>query len=278
MSLANYFKYTDKSGDIDGFGAIKIASQIFLSIFIIVTLVLSFYTVDAGERAIVLQWGSVVNVSDDGIHFKIPYIQSTKTVDVRTRKAHAPAEAASSDLQRVVTEVALNYHLDPNKLAEIYTRSGMDVEGTLIDPRIQEVVKAVAAKYQADKLLQHREAVKSDIESMLKLSLSPYNIIVEAVQITNFKFSEQYDAAIEAKQTAEQNAQKAKNDLERIKVEAEQKIATARAEAEAIRIQAEAIKAQGGAEYVQLKAIEKWDGKLPTYNGNGAVPFVNINK
>jgi len=278
MSLANYFKYTDKAGDIDNFGAIKIVSQIFLSIFIIVTLVLSFYTVDAGERAIVLQWGSVVNVSDDGIHFKIPYIQSTKTVDVRTRKAHAPAEAASSDLQRVVTEVALNYHLDPNKLAEIYTRSGMDVEGTLIDPRIQEVVKAVAAKYQADKLLQHREAVKSDIESMLKLSLSPYNIIVEAVQITNFKFSEQYDAAIEAKQTAEQNAQKAKNDLERIKVEAEQKIATARAEAEAIRIQAEAIKAQGGAEYVQLKAIEKWDGKLPTYNGNGAVPFVNINK
>lgn len=278
MSLANYFKYTDKAGDIDGFGAIKIVSQIFLSIFIIVTLVLSFYTVDAGERAIVLQWGSVINVSDDGIHFKIPYIQSTKTVDVRTRKAHAPAEAASSDLQRVVTEVALNYHLDPNKLAEIYTRSGMDVEGTLIDPRIQEVVKAVAAKYQADKLLQHREAVKSDIESMLKLSLSPYNIIVEAVQITNFKFSEQYDAAIEAKQTAEQNAQKAKNDLERIKVEAEQKIATARAEAEAIRIQAEAIKAQGGAEYVQLKAIEKWDGKLPTYNGNGAVPFVNINK
>lgn len=278
MSLANYFKYTDKSGDVDGFGAAKIVSQIVLTIITVVTLGLSFYTVDAGERAIVLQWGSVVKTTGDGIHFKIPYIQGTEVVDVRTRKAHAPASAASADLQRVETEVALNYHLDPNKVAAIYTKTGLDVESSLIDPRIQEVVKAVSAKYQADKLLQQREAVKSEIESMLKLSLNPYNIIVEAVQITNFKFSEQYDAAIEAKQTAEQNAQKAKNDLDRIKVEAEQKVATARAEAEAIRIQADAIRAQGGAEYVQLKAIEKWDGKLPTYSGNGAVPFVNINK
>lgn len=249
-----------------------------VAFFLLVSGCSTVYTVDAGERAIVLTWGSISSVVDDGLHIKIPYMQSVKVVDVRTRKAHAPATAASSDLQRVQTEVALNYHLDPDKLSEIYTRSGLEVEPTLIDPRIQEVVKAVTAKYQADKLLQQREAVKAEIEQMLKIALAPYHVIVEAVQITNFQFSEQYEAAIEAKQTAEQNAQKAKNDLERIKVEAEQKVATARAEAEAIRIQSEAIKAQGGAEYVQLKAIEKWNGQLPTYTGNGPMPFLQVGR
>lgn len=247
-----------------------------IGIFIFSALMGSWYTVDAGERGIVLQWGSVTNVVDDGLHFKLPFIQSVKVVDVRTRKAHAPAQAASSDLQRVETEVALNYHLDPSKLESIYTKTGLDVESSLIDPRIQEVVKAVTAKYQADKLVGHRDIVKAEIESQLKTSLAPYNVLVEAVQITNFKFSEQYNAAIEAKQTAEQNAQKAKNDLDRIKVEAEQKIATAKAEAEAIRIQSEAIKAQGGEGYVQLKAIEKWNGALPTYQGGNTMPFLQL--
>lgn len=248
----------------------------FIGIIVFSALMGSWYTVDAGERGIVLQWGSVVNVVDDGLHFKLPFVQSVKVVDVRTRKAHAPAQAASSDLQRVETEVALNYHLDPSRLESIYTKTGLDVESSLIDPRIQEVVKAVTAKYQADKLVGHRDIVKAEIESQLKTSLAPYNVLVEAVQITNFKFSEQYDAAIEAKQTAEQNAQKAKNDLDRIKVEAEQKIATAKAEAEAIRIQSEAIKAQGGEGYVQLKAIEKWDGALPTYQGGNTMPFLQL--
>lgn len=249
-----------------------------VGVFVLVASCSSIYTVDSGERGVVLTFGSVSDIVDDGLHVKLPYIQKVKIVDVRTRKAHAPAQAASSDMQRVITEVALNYHMNPDKLEEIYTKTGLDLEGTLIDPRIQEVVKAVTAKYQADKLLLQREQVKGEIEVLLKTSLAPYHIVVEAVQITDFKFSEQYDAAIEAKQTAEQNAQKAKNDLERIKVEAEQKIATAQAEAEAIRIQSEAIKAQGGAGYVQLKAIEKWNGQLPTYTGGGPIPFLDVGK
>lgn len=266
-----------RTPEISNKGLITLVIALFTTVFLIIPALWgSFYTVDSGERAIVLTLGSVSDIEDDGLHFKLPFFQKAKIVDVRTRKAHAPAQAASSDMQRVTTEVALNYHLDPTKLGEIYAKTGIDIEGTLIDPRIQEVVKAVTAKYQADKLLAQREHVKGEIEAMLKLSLAPYHVVVEAVQITDFKFSEQYDAAIEAKQTAEQNAQKAKNDLDRIKVEAEQKIATAQAEAEAIRIQSEAIKAQGGEGYVQLKAIEKWNGQLPTYSGGGAVPFINI--
>lgn len=255
----------------------SVIAGIFFFLFVFLPLVYgSIYTIDSGERGIVLTNGSVSSVEADGLHFKTPIFQKVVKVDVRTRKAHAPADAASSDMQRVSAEVALNYHLDETKLEQIYTKSGMGVESNLIDPRIQEVVKAVVAKYKAEFLLSQREVVKGEIESALKTSLAPYNIIVEAIQITNFKFSEQYDAAVEAKQTAEQNAQKAKNDLERIKIEAEQKIATAQAEAEAIRIQSQAIQAQGGAGYVQLKAIEKWNGALPTYTGNGPIPFIDV--
>lgn len=255
----------------------SVIAGIFFFLFVFLPLVYgSIYTIDSGERGIVLTNGSVSSVEEDGLHFKAPIFQRVVKVDVRTRKAHTPADAASSDMQRVSAEVALNYHLDETKLEQIYTKSGMGVESVLIDPRIQEVVKAVVAKYKAEFLLSQREIVKGEIESALKTSLAPYNIIVEAIQITNFKFSEQYDAAIEAKQTAEQNAQKAKNDLERIKIEAEQKIATAQAEAEAIRIQSQAIQAQGGAGYVQLKAIEKWNGTLPTYTGNGPIPFIDV--
>jgi len=235
----------------------------------------SFYTIDSGERGLVKTFGSVSDITDDGLHLKFPFIQSVTKVDVRTLKAHSPAEAGTKDMQRVAAAVALNYHLDASKLIQIYTKTGLDVEAKIIEPRIQEVVKAVVAKYSADNLLSQRETVKSEISAALKASVASYGIVVEDIQITDFKFSESYNAAIESKQTAEQNALKAKNDLDRIRIEADQKIATARAEAEAIKIQSEAVRAQGGKEYVQMKAIEKWDGSLPTYlGGNGPIPFI----
>lgn len=234
-----------------------------------------FYTVTSGQRAIVFRFGQIKAVESEGLHFKVPFMDSTLLVDVRTLKAESPAEAGTRDLQRVSTKVALNYHLDANVLKDTYSRVGLDVESKVIDPRIQEVVKAVVARYSAEDLLAKREEVKQEVEASLRSQLAGYNIAVEAIQITNFQFSAAFDHAIEAKQTAEQNALKAKNDLERIKIEADQKVAMAKAEAETIRIQAEAIRAQGGAEYVQLKAIEKWNGELPQVSG-GNTPFISL--
>ena len=239
----------------------------------------SFYTVQSGEKAIVFTWGKITKVTGEGLNFKIPYVQSVTKVDIRTLKAEAPAVAASKNMQTVHTTVTLNYHLDPDQLHALYAKVGLDVEAKIIAARIQEVVKAVVAKYTADELLAQREAVKSEISALLTHQVAQYNIIVETggVQITNFQFSDAFVQAIEQKQIAEQNALKAKNDLDRIKVEAEQQIAQARGAAEAIRIQADAIRAQGGKEYVNLKAIEKWNGQLPTYTGgNGPLPFLEV--
>lgn len=235
----------------------------------------TFFTVSAGERAIVFRFGEIQDVVAEGLHGKLPFVDTYKIVDVRTQKAHSPANAGTRDLQTVTCEIAVNYHLVGDALADTYTRIGLEVENKVIDPRIQEIVKAVVAKFSAEELLIKREQVKNEIAAGLRQSLTTYNIALEDIQITNFSFSRSFDAAIEAKQTAEQNALKAKNDLERIRIEAQQKIAMAEAEARTIQIQADAIRQQGGQEYVQLKAIEKWNGQLPQVSG-GNTPFISL--
>lgn len=254
-------------------GAAALAAIVLLGL---TTLLGSFFTVTAGTRAIVFRFGQVQSVEADGLHFKLPFIENYRIVDIRTQKATSPASAGTRDLQTVSTEVALNYHLDANALADTYARVGLDVENKVIDPRIQEMVKAVVAKFSAEELLTKREDVKQEVASGLRDQLRAYNIVFEDIQITNFAFSHAFDVAIEAKQTAEQNALKARNDLARIQVEAQQRIAIAEAEARAIQIQAQAIKEQGGTEYVQLKAIEKWNGQLPATITGGAIPFIQL--
>jgi regulator of protease activity HflC (stomatin/prohibitin superfamily) len=259
--------------------AVKWVVAVIAGIFILCLGMCSTYQVDSTERGVILSWGKVNGLVDPGLHLKVPFRDECVKVNTQTLKAEAPAVAASKNMQSVHTTVSVNYHLDPSKVDSIYVRTGLDVETKIIDSRIQEVVKAVVAKYTADELLAQREGVKAEITELLTAQVLPYNIIVEAggVQITNFEFSAAFVQAIENKQIAEQNALKAKNDLDRIKVEAEQAVASAKGTAEAIRIQAEAIRSQGGAEYVQLKAIEKWNGQLPTYSGgNGPMPFLSI--
>lgn len=245
-------------------------------IAILSTLSASTYTIKSGEKGIVLNWNSVDRVVGDGLHFKVPFQESVVVANVRTQTANVPGNARTRDTQTVGTTVVINYHLDENALKEIYSKTGLIVDTKIIQPRVQEILTGTIAKYTAEELLSKREEVKTQVQAKLRASLLPYNIIAEDVQLTGFEFSKAFDEAIENKQTAEQNAKKAENDLRRIEVEAKQKIEMAKAEAEAIRIQSEAIRAQGGQEYVQLKAIEKWDGTLPTTNAGGAVPFINL--
>lgn len=247
---------------------------------ILFTLIISscFYTVTSGTKALVFRFGEIVEVVGEGLHFKIPMVDRAVKVDIRTQTAAATAQAGTFDLQSATTTVSLNYHFNPDLLKQTYSKFGIDgISERIVDPRIQDVVKAVVAKYSAENLLKKREEVKNEIAHGLTQAMVQYNLVVESIQVTNFSFSKSFNDAIEAKQTSEQYAKKAVNDLERIKVEAEQKIVGAKAEAETIRIQADAIRAQGGKEYVELKAIEKWDGKLSIYSG-GAVPFLNLNK
>ncbi len=243
-----------------------------------------FVIVGAGERGVVLNFGAVQdNVLGEGLHFRIPIMQKILKIDVRIHKSQTDAESVSKDLQDTKSTIAVNYHVAPDKVNKIYQSIGTEYKDRIIDPAVQEVVKAITARYTAVELITQREKIRSEIKDLLKQRLIAYDILVDDFSIVNFRFSQQFEQAIEAKQTAEQLALKAQRDLERIKIEAEQKIASAKAEAESLRLQKENVTAQ----LIQLrqieasiKAIDKWDGRLPNVT-SGTIPFIdlkNLNK
>ncbi len=239
-----------------------------------------FVQIGAGERGVVLNFGAVQNrVLGEGLHVRIPIVQTVVHVDVKVQKSESEAAAASSDLQDVSSRVVLNYHIIPDKANVVYQTIGVAFKERIIDPAVQEVVKAVTAKYTAEELITKRPAVSDAMKAALTERLLLNNIAVDAFSIVGFSFSKGFMEAIEAKQTAEQLALKAKRDLDRIKIEAQQKVTAAQAEAESLRLQ----RANISSDLIELrrveanlKAIEKWNGILPQVTGAGAVPFIGV--
>lgn len=246
--------------------------------FIALLIINPFVKVGAGERGVVLEWGAVTDrVLDEGIHWVMPIKDKVVKMDVTIQKEDETATASSKDLQNVTSNISINYRLDSSHVHTLYQELKKEYSGRVIDPAIQEFIKKTTANYTAEELITRRDEVKNDIRTALTDNLAKNHIIVEDVFITDFQFSKSFNNAIEAKVTAEQKALEAKNKLEQVKFEAEQKVATAEAEAEAIRIQAQAITQQGGKDFVQLRAIEKWNGQLPQqFVPGSAVPFLSL--
>lgn len=244
----------------------------------LIMLMSTYFSVDAGERGVVLRFGEVNRVVEPGPRFKIPGAEEVVRMNVRVQKTTTRTEAASRDLQIVQSTLVLNFSLDPTKAGEMYSTIGLNYDERVIDPAVKESFKAAAARYTAEELISKRETLKTEVRNYLRDRLIVYGVTVVELSITDFEFSQEFNKAIESKQTAEQNALRAKRDLDRIRVEAEQKIASARAEAESLRLQRAVI----SPELIklrqieaQMKAIEKWDGKLPNVTG-GTVPFIQV--
>ena len=235
--------------------------------------------IGAGERGIVLHFGAVQPlVLGEGLHFRVPIMMQVVRMDVKVQKATTDATASSSNLQEVSSTVAINYHIMPDKANIVYQSIGIEFKDRIIDPAVQEVVKAVSARYSAEDLITKRSAVSDAMKSTLTERLFAHNIAVDALSIVGFSFSKIYMDAVESKQTAEQLAMKAQRDLERIKIEGEQKIASAKAEAEALRLQRENISPdllELRKIEANLEAIKKWNGILPSVTGE-SVPFIGI--
>lgn len=241
----------------------------------LILLIGSFTTVQPGEKALIIRFGTIRNVLEPGISMKAPLIDKVVKLDVQTQKLETEATAASKDLQNTTARIAVNYQLEPGNEKLLYSTIGLNYENTILSPAVQESVKAATAKYTAEELITKREAVREEIKKNLKDRLTDRYIIVSDVNIINFAFSESFNEAIEAKVTAEQQALASKNKLEQTKYEADQRVVQAKAEAEAIRIQSDALKENRG--LVDLEAVKKWNGVLPTYMSGSAVPFLNLN-
>ena len=247
----------------------------------IIALILLFFlspfgTIAAGERGVHLRFTAVTGkVFGEGLYFRIPLIESVQTMDVKVQKYQMESAAASKDLQTVHSVVALNFHIDPDRVANIYQDVGLQFRDRIIDPAMQEAIKASTAKFTAEELITKREMVRDEIKAQLTSRLKGRNILVDEFNIVNFEFSKNFNDAIEAKVTAEQQALAAKNKLEQIKFEADQKIAEARGKAEAMTIESNALRSNP--QILELRALEKWNGTLPQVTG-GAIPFINLPK
>jgi regulator of protease activity HflC (stomatin/prohibitin superfamily) len=239
----------------------------------------SFTVVPAGHVGVQVTLGTVNQTAlPEGAQFVNP-ISNVKYVDVRLQKANLNgASAGTRNIQQVHTDIVVNYRMSPSKVPYIYKEFGLDVDSKVLGPAINEAFKSVVGHFTSEELITKRDEVNTEIVARLSEKLAPFDLIVNNISLVNFGFSKAYQDSIEAKVIAEQQKLKADQDLQRIKVEAASRIAQAEGEAKAISIQASAIQSQGGAAYVQLQAIEKWNGQLPSTMLGNSTPFVNVGK
>lgn len=238
---------------LTGSGWTALIGGVLLLIVALTTLFSSMRVVGVGQVGIVTRFGNVVGELQSGFHVIAPWpFEDMTTMNVQIQKEQQDAGAATHDLQSVTTTVALNYHLTDATAQQVFRSVGTDYKARVIDPVIQEAVKATTAQYNAEELISQRSQVETALSQRLVDKLTDRGITVDNVSIVNFEFSGAFDRAIEAKQVAQQRAQQAQYDLQ-----------TAELKAKAQDVQAKTLTT----EYLQLQAIEKWDGHMPIYSG-----------
>ncbi|MDR1941411.1 MAG: prohibitin family protein [Endomicrobium sp.] len=239
----------------------------------------SFFTVSAGTSAIKLRFGKVIASYEEGFHFKIPLIDKIEKFSVRIKKDVVKTEAFSKDLQTITVGLAINHRIQGDTVVSIYRNLGPDYVNTVLTPMAEEWIKAITAKYSAESLISNRVEVAQALDSILKEKMAQKQVIVSDIAIVDFDFSPQFLKAVEEKQIAEQEAKRATNLVEKVKKEAEQQILKAQAEAQSLKLQREVVSDQLiklRQVEAQIKAIDKWDGRMPQYLAGGELPFVMV--
>ncbi|MFN3926288.1 MAG: prohibitin family protein [Pseudanabaenaceae cyanobacterium] len=231
--------------------------------------------VGAGYRGVVMNFGKVQDqILDEGLHWRIPIMQEVRQLSVRVQKTDILAQVGSKDLQEVKLDVVVNWHIDPTKVNKVYQNIGDEeqIVNRILTPAVGEVVKAAAAKKNAEEILTKRPELKAEIDANLDDRLLSYGIVLDSVSLLDVQFTREFAEAIEQKQIAEQEAQRAVYIAQKAAREAEAEVNRARGKAEAQRLLQETLTPA----VLQNKALEVWDGKFPLVYGGGALPFINI--
>lgn len=252
--------------------------------FIALTAWMGFYTVDSGERGVLLRFGEVVSIDGPGLHFKMPLIESVQFLSVRSQNVALDTNIYSADTQAAEVKLSVNFQLNPADVKKIYVTYGKEYESRIILPQIQSQCKDAFGTFTAINIVRSRDSVANKIFDNLQNSLTPYGIMVTSVQIENLDFSDEYERSVEERMKAEVEVAKLQQSLEQQKIKADMarteaqgnadaKLMQAKATAEAIRLQGEAeasviqAKAQAmshaASNYVELIQAEKWNGILP---------------
>lgn len=242
------------------------------AVFVCLVVLLNCITiVEAGHTGVVVTLGKVnEGVLQEGVHFKAPFVQQVVKIDNRIRKLEVETEAFSKDLQTVKTMLAINYRVDTKKSYSIYKNIGADYETVLVTPAVNEVLKAITARYTAEESVTNRVLISDGLVEGLNEKLNSIGLYVTDVNIIDFEFSEAFITAIEEKQVAQQKLLKSETDKQTAIINAE-------AQAETIRIKAEAeakandiISKSLNKDIIEYNKVDKWDGKLPQVTGNSS--------
>jgi regulator of protease activity HflC (stomatin/prohibitin superfamily) len=269
----------------------------------------AWFTVDEGDRGVVLRNGRIIDTVEAGFHVKWPVIESVKTISVRTQTfTYETVASYSRDQQTAELNVAVTVRLDPSAVAKVYADYG-SLDGymtRIVHPRVYEHTKTVFGRFNAIAAVQERGRLNAEVEDSIREAITGTGGIVESVQIQNIDFSDQYERSIEARMQAEVEVQKLEQQKRQDEVNAERRVITAKAEADAMRAQADgqayarlaaakaeadAIRMRGEAEAASINArgealrdnpdlvhlitAERWNGALPTHQIPGAaVPFI----
>ena len=278
----------------------KTATPIIGIVLCIVLVIISCVSyVPTGYTGIVTTFGKVhENTLDAGLHFHAPW-DNVITMDNREQKVNFTLQAFSKDIQQVDVQGSINYNIDKQTAMNLYRDVGVEYANILIQPRIQEDVKIVIAKYTAENLIANRQNAADEIFELIKAELEPKGIHVISFAIENIDFTDAFESAVEAKQVATQEKQKAQTQQEQKTMETEQAAKRQKIEAEAAaevqKIEADAeayalkVKAEAEAEankklnasltdqLINYNQILRWDGKLPTFmGGEGTMPILNF--
>lgn len=248
-------------------------------ILVVIAVIVNCFTiVDAGHTGVVVTLGKVnEGVLQEGLHIKAPFVQKIIKIDNRIVKLEVDTEAFSKDLQTVSTTIAINYRVDTDKSYSIYKNIGADYEGVLVIPAVNEVLKAITAKYTAEESVTNRTLISEGLIKGLNEKLNNIGLYVTDVNIINFDFSEAFIDAIEEKQVAEQKLLKAETEKQTAITNAEAQAQTTKIKAEAEAEANNKIKASLNDDIIRSKFYDKWDGKLPQAMGSDSI-ITNIDK
>lgn len=259
----------------------------------------SWYTVDQGERGVILRNGAITGTADPGLGFKLPIVEKVVDIDVRTRaNLYENVMAYSRDQQTAGLNISVNYRVPADQVLTVYENYGSveSLRSRVLDRKVFDQTKNVFGQFNAVTAIQERARLVAEVQMAIQNAVQG-PIIIESVQIENIDFSDAYENSIEQRMLAEVEVQKIQQNAEREKVQAEIKViqaqadadarvAQATAEAQAITLtgnaEAEAINARGAAlrdnpTLIELVSAERWNGVLPTTMVPGAaVPFISV--
>lgn len=253
----------------------QIALLSLLCLLLLITVFSSFYTIKSTERGVLSTFGKISpNVIEDGLHVKTPFIQTVKKVNIQQKKFDGKENSYTRDVQTSEVQYTINYDLVRENVNNLIRNVGDDYHNRIVVPFIRSAMKEAFGNFAATEIVENRDAVRREIENTLRRTLDSNYFLNIQFQLVDIDFDDDFENAIKEKQVAEQQALKAKNVTIQIEEQAKQTKIRAEADAEAIRIKAKAL--ESNPKLVEYEAVQKWDGKMPTYMMGNSLPLINL--